>query len=44
MMLSMPASCVLLFWAILAGLFLWRLAPRLEGEASLANTDESRRV
>jgi hypothetical protein len=34
MMLSMPASCMLLFWAIVAGLFLWRLASRLEAPAS----------
>lgn len=29
MMLSMPASCLLMLWAILVGLFLWRLAPDL---------------
>jgi Domain of unknown function (DUF4386) len=34
MMLSMPASFVLLFWAILVGRSLWRLAPRLNGGAS----------
>jgi hypothetical protein len=34
MMLSMPASCLLLFWAILAGRLLWRLAPRLDAGAS----------
>jgi hypothetical protein len=34
MMLSMPASSVLLVWAILAGRLLWRLAPRLNSGAS----------
>ena len=29
MMLSMPATSVLLIWAILLGVFLWRLAPEL---------------
>jgi hypothetical protein len=29
MALSMPASCVLLAWAIVVGVFLWRLAPGL---------------
>jgi len=29
MMLSMPAGCVLLLWAIVVGAFLWRLAPVL---------------
>src|SRR5262249_46549525 len=29
MILSMPAGCVLLLWAILVGGFLWRLAPSL---------------
>jgi hypothetical protein len=33
MTLSMAASSVLLIWIILAGIFMWRLAPRLEGEA-----------
>ncbi len=31
MMLSMPAGCVLLLWAIVVGAFLWRLAPLLPG-------------
>ena len=31
MMLSMPAGCVLLLWAIVVGAFLWRLAPALPG-------------
>ncbi len=29
MILSMPAGCVLLLWAIVVGVFLWRLAPLL---------------
>jgi hypothetical protein len=29
MALSMPASCVLLVWAVVVGAFLWRLAPEL---------------
>ena len=29
MMVSMPASSVLLLWAIAVGVFMWRLAPRL---------------
>lgn len=29
MTLSMPASCVLLAWAMVVGVFLWRLAPAL---------------
>jgi hypothetical protein len=29
MALSMPASCVLLVWALVVGVFLWRLAPEL---------------
>jgi len=33
MTLSMAASSVLLIWIILAGIFMWRLAPRLESEA-----------
>ena len=33
MTLSMAASSVLLIWIILAGVLMWRLAPRLEGEA-----------
>ena len=32
MALSMPASCLLLLWALVVGVFLWRLAPRLVGE------------
>jgi len=31
MILSMPAGCVLLLWAIVVGAFLWRLAPVLPG-------------
>jgi len=31
MMLSLPASCVLLLWALIVGVFLWRLAGRLAG-------------
>ena len=31
MMLSMSASAVLLLWAIIVGVFMWRLAPRLAG-------------
>lgn len=31
MTLSMPASSVLLVWAIAVGAFMWRLAPRLPG-------------
>ena len=31
MMLSMPAGCVLLLWAIVVGALLWRLAPVLPG-------------
>jgi hypothetical protein len=34
MTLSMAASSVLLVWIILAGIFMWRLAPRLESEAT----------
>ncbi len=34
MTLSMPASSVLLLWAIIAGTCMWRLAPRLAGEGS----------
>jgi hypothetical protein len=33
MTLSMAASSVLLIWIILAGIFMWRPAPRLESEA-----------
>jgi hypothetical protein len=33
MTLSMAASSVLLIWIILAGIFMLRLAPRLESEA-----------
>jgi hypothetical protein len=29
MTLSMPAGSVLLVWAIVVGMFLWRLAPAL---------------
>jgi hypothetical protein len=36
MMLSMPAGCVLLLWAILVGAFLWRLAARLPHEKGAA--------
>ena len=32
MTLSMPAGCLLLGWALMVGVFLWRLAPRLAGE------------
>jgi hypothetical protein len=32
MLLSMPASCLLLLWALPVGACLWRLAPRLLGE------------
>jgi hypothetical protein len=34
MTLSMTASSVLLIWIILAGILMWRLAPRLESEAT----------
>ena len=32
MTLSMGASVVLLVWLLLAGVFMWRLAPHLAGE------------
>lgn len=41
MTLSMAASSVLLIWIILAGIFMWRLAPRLESEAKDGAFDRS---
>jgi hypothetical protein len=36
MNLSMLASFVLLVWAVLAGILMWRLAPRLGGDSDAA--------
>jgi hypothetical protein len=32
---GMSASITLLVWALLTGVFMWRLAPRLEADAAV---------